>query len=54
MLGDNMSAVLIFSALCLLLFSFITYRVHKQMEVEDEEIHRLAAVEQKNSASPLD
>lgn len=53
MLGDNMNAVLIFSAVCLLLFSYITYRVYKQMEAEDEEIHRLAAVERKNGTSSL-
>lgn len=45
LLGDYMNALLIFSALCLVLFTTIVYLVHKQIKKDDEEIHRLATTQ---------
>jgi hypothetical protein len=43
LLGDHVNVLLIFSALCLALFTYIVYYVHKQMKKDDQEIHQLAA-----------
>lgn len=52
MLGVNMTAVLIFTILCLMLFSFVVYMVYREMQKEDKTIHALARVERRKGSLP--